>query len=66
MHRSLDRWIELLRGVARQGPPQLALFPEFALTGFPLLQWIDKACIEIPGLRPTLQREAQNADMDRR
>lgn len=65
MNRSIDRWIELLRGVARQGPPQLALFPEFALTGFPLTEsaaeWLDKACIDIPGPETErLQREAQN------
>jgi len=65
MNRSIDRWIELLRGVARQGPPQLALFPEFALTGFPLTEsaaeWLDKACIDIPGPETErLQREAQS------
>ena len=66
VNRSIDRWIELIRGVARRGPPQLALFPEFALTGFPLVEsaeeWIDKACIEIPGPETErLQREAQNS-----
>jgi predicted amidohydrolase len=66
VNRSIDRWIQLIRGVARGGPPQLALFPEFALTGFPLVEsaeeWIDKACIEIPGPETErLQREAQNS-----
>ena len=66
VNRSIDRWIELIRGVARRGPPQLALFPEFTLTGFPLTEsaeeWIDKACIEIPGPETErLQREAQNS-----
>ncbi len=63
--RSLDRWVTLLRGVAREGGHQLALFPEFALTGFPLgesaAEWIDKACIEIPGpVTARLQRAAQD------
>lgn len=26
LNRSIDRWIELLRGVARGGPPQLDYF----------------------------------------
>ena len=62
IHRSIDRWIELIRGASRGGPPQLALFPEFALTGFPVresaAEWIEKACIEIPGPETErLQRE---------
>lgn len=64
VNRSLDRWIELLRGTARGGGRQLMLFPEFALTGFPLqesaAEWVEKACIEIPGpVTERLQREAQ-------
>jgi predicted amidohydrolase len=65
MNRSLDRWITLIRGVARDGSSnQLLLFPEFCLTGFPLsesaAEWIDKACVEIPGpVTERLQREAQ-------
>jgi predicted amidohydrolase len=64
IHRALDRWITLLRGVARDGGRQLALFPEFALTGFPLgesaAEWIEKACIEIPGpVTERLQKTAQ-------
>jgi len=66
VNRSIDRWIQLIRGVARGGPPQLALFPEFALTGFPLTEsaqeWTDKACIEIPGPETErLRREAQSS-----
>jgi len=56
MHRSLDRWESFIKaavGRAGEGPRQLVLFPEFALTGFPMgesaAQWIDKACIQIPG-----------------
>jgi predicted amidohydrolase len=65
MNRSIDRWITLARGVARDGGRQLLLYPEFCLTGFPLqesaAEWIDKACIEIPGpVTERLQREAQN------
>lgn len=65
IHKSLDRWelfIEASVGRTSGGPRNLVLFPEFALTGFPLResaeQWIDKACIEIPG--PETQR-LQNA-----
>jgi predicted amidohydrolase len=53
----LDRWIELITAVA--GPPRpnkprtLFLFPEFNLQGFPMgetaKEWIEKACITIPG-----------------
>ncbi len=62
--KSLDRWIELMQGAARDGNRQLLLFPEFALTGFPLgesaAEWIEKACIEIPGpVTERLQRAAQ-------
>lgn len=56
IHRSLDRWeLFVTQAVGRSsgGPRQLVLFPEFALTGFPMgetaAQWIEKACIEIPG-----------------
>jgi len=68
VNRSLDRWIVLLKGVGRDGGRQLALFPEFCLTGFPLTEsaaeWIDKACIEIPGpVTERLQREAQALKM---
>jgi predicted amidohydrolase len=64
LNRSLDRWIELIRGVARSGPGQLVLFPEFALQGYPITEsaeeWIEKACIEIPGPETgRLQAEAQ-------
>jgi len=66
INRSLDRWVTLIRGTARGGGRQLLLFPEFCLTGFPLTEtakeWIDKACIEIPGpITEGLQREAQSA-----
>ncbi len=66
VNRSIDRWIELIRGVARPGQPQLVLFPEFALQGFPIresaAEWIEKACIEIPGPETgRLQREAQQS-----
>ena len=66
INRSLDRWVTLIRGTARGGGRQLLLFPEFCLTGFPLTEtakeWIDKACIEIPGpITERLQREAQSA-----
>lgn len=61
VHRSLDRWdlfIRLAVGRSSGGPRNLVLFPEFALTGFPLhesaAEWIEKACIEIPG--PETQR----------
>src|SRR4051812_33826385 len=56
VHRSLDRWemfVTQAVGRAAGGLRNLVLFPEFALTGYPLgesaEQWIDKACIEIPG-----------------
>ncbi len=57
INRSLDRWIELIQfvvGPPRAGKPKtLVLFPEFNLQGFPIKetakQWIEKACIEIPG-----------------
>lgn len=66
INRSIDRWITLMRGVVRDGGGRnLVLFPEFCLTGFPLgesaAEWIEKACIEIPGpVTERLQREAQN------
>lgn len=67
INKSLDRWEELAMAAARMGGPerQLVLFPEFALTGFPLsetaAEWIEKACTEIPGenterLQATAQR----------
>lgn len=55
VNKSVDRWLQLAKAGARMsgGGKQLMLFPEFALTGFPLhetaAEWIDKACIEIPG-----------------
>lgn len=56
IHRSLDRWelfVTQTVGRSSGGSRQLLLFPEFALTGYPMgetaEQWIDKACIEIPG-----------------
>jgi predicted amidohydrolase len=66
VNRAIDRWIELIRSVARGGPPQLVLFPEFALTGYPIKEsaeeWIEKACIEIPGPETArLQAEAQRS-----
>jgi predicted amidohydrolase len=49
----LDRWEELIDEAATGRGNQVLLFPEFALTGFPLkeaaAEWIEKACIEIPG-----------------
>jgi len=49
VHRSLDRWdlfIRLAVGRSSGGPRNLVLFPEFALTGFPLqesaAEWIEK------------------------
>lgn len=64
VNKSLDRWIALMRGHARDRSRHLLLFPEFCLTGFPLqesaAEWIEKACIEIPGpVTERLQREAQ-------
>ena len=68
VNRAIDRWIELIRSVARGGPPQLVLFPEFALTGYPIREsaeeWIEKACIEIPGPETgRLQAEAQRSKL---
>jgi len=67
VNRSLDRWeqfVNLAAGRAANGPKQLFLFPEFALTGFPMresaAEWIEKACIQIPGPETErLQRLAQ-------
>lgn len=64
VNKSLDRWVTLAKGTARGSGPYLLLYPEFALTGFPLLEtaeeWIDKACIEIPGPETAkLQKAAQ-------
>jgi predicted amidohydrolase len=59
--RSLDRWIGFIAATTRSSSKairNLILFPEFNLTGYPVgetaEQWIDKACIEIPG--PQTQR----------
>lgn len=70
--RSLDRWESFVRaavgrGGGSGGPRQLVLFPEFALTGFPMgesaAEWIEKACIEIPGPETErLQKMAQKYD----
>jgi predicted amidohydrolase len=67
VHRSLDRWEAFLRRGIRgdRSTPQLVLFPEFALQGFPLhetaAEWLDKACFEIPGPEiARLQRVAQD------
>jgi predicted amidohydrolase len=54
VNKSLDRWLELLDNLGRYGgEKQLALFPEFALQGFPgkesAADWIEKSCFEIPG-----------------
>lgn len=53
VHKSLDRWTELVDAAGRSGEKQLMLFPEFALQGFPIKEsaeeWIAKACFEIPG-----------------
>jgi len=63
--KNLSRWEELIGSSARNAyGKQLLLFPEFALTGFPLSEtaeeWIEKACIEIPGPETDrLQRKAQ-------
>jgi predicted amidohydrolase len=61
VHRSLDRWISFIGPISRgtsKDIRNLVLFPEFALTGFPVLEtaeeWIEKACIRIPG--PETQR----------
>jgi predicted amidohydrolase len=65
VNKSLDRWIELITGSARGTElKRVLLFPEFALTGFPLWEsadeWIEKACIEIPGpITERLQEQAQ-------
>ena len=67
IHRSLDRWESFIAAaVGRSGgvTRQLLLFPEFALTGFPMresaAEWIAKACIEIPGPETErLQKMAQ-------
>ena len=67
--KNLDRWVRLIDAIARGGvQPHLALFPEFALTGFPLgesaAEWIEKACIEIPGPElEVLQKKAQQHRM---
>ncbi|MDG2321732.1 MAG: nitrilase-related carbon-nitrogen hydrolase [Rhodospirillaceae bacterium] len=65
VNKSLDRWITLAMGTARGDGSHLLLYPEFALTGFPLLEsaeeWIEKACIEIPGPETgRLQKAAQD------
>jgi len=53
VHKSLDRWEELINIAAKSDEKQLLLFPEFALQGFPIHEnsdeWIEKACFEIPG-----------------
>ena len=66
VNKSVDRWLQLAKAGARMagGGKQLMLFPEFALTGFPLhetaAEWIDKACIEIPGpVTERFQKAAQ-------
>ncbi|MEQ9444274.1 MAG: nitrilase-related carbon-nitrogen hydrolase, partial [Rhodospirillaceae bacterium] len=64
IHKSLDRWVTLAKAAARGNGPHLLLFPEFALTGFPLTEsadeWIEKACIQIPGPETEkLQKAAQ-------
>ena len=66
INRSLDRWEELISVAAMRGGDerQLLLFPEFAMTGFPIKEdvktWIDKACSEIPGpITERLQKQAQ-------
>ena len=67
VHKTLDRWERLIEfAVGRGGGSvkQLVLFPEFALTGYPMgesaAEWIEKACIEIPGPETErLQRTAQ-------
>jgi predicted amidohydrolase len=65
VNSSLDRWVTLAKGTARGAGPYVLLYPEFALTGFPLLEtaeeWIEKACIEIPGPETSkLQKAAQD------
>jgi predicted amidohydrolase len=61
VNRSLDRWMQLLDGLGRSGAGmrQLALFPEFAMQGFPqkesAAQWIEKSCFDIPG-SPEIKR----------
>jgi predicted amidohydrolase len=67
VNRTLDRWERFVAGVVGDGGSnlrQLVLFPEFSLTGSPrggtTAQWIDKACIEIPGAETErLQKLAQ-------
>ncbi len=64
VNKSLDRWVTLAKVAARGSGPQLLLYPEFALTGYPLHEsadeWIEKACIEIPGPETgRLQQAAQ-------
>ena len=64
VHKSLDRWVTLAKAAARGNGPHVLLFPEFALTGFPLTEsadeWIEKACIQIPGPETEkLQKAAQ-------
>ena len=65
--RSLDRWEARLRGAAARKAdiPQLFLFPEFNLQGFPLGEdaatWIAKACLRIPG-SPEIERLQKLAD----
>jgi predicted amidohydrolase len=62
VNKAIDRWDVLLGAVAGRravGMPQLFLFPEFNLQGFPLgesaAEWIDKACFDIPG-SPEIER----------
>jgi len=66
VNKSVDRWLQLLKVSARGGGggKQLFLYPEFALTGFPLhetaAEWIEKACIEVPGpITARFQKAAQ-------
>ncbi len=61
VNKSIDRWEMLIRfAVGRGGGlPNLVLFPEFNLQGFPLSEntetWIKKACFQIPG-SPEIER----------
>ncbi|RVT90983.1 nitrilase-related carbon-nitrogen hydrolase [Sphingomonas crocodyli] len=67
VQKSLDRWEKLIAstvGRSQGGMRNLVLFPEFALTGFPIqetaAEWIEKACIQIPGPETErLQKMAQ-------
>src|SRR5262245_23469139 len=64
VHSTFDRWRQLIDGTAgRAAGGHILLFPELAIQGFPgketAAEWLEKACIEIPG--PETDRLAEKA-----